>query len=215
MGGSITIAARFNDGTTICIEGWTNFLPKMIMNNKTLSGDDSIVREILFKASRIESYIGPVPFRAIDYGIVVIDFKSKQIHSMQEYTNFDKKYVDEFIELSKPKCLTGNTIELSKENKSLIDAGRVKIISINGVACTPKVLTPTAAIKIFEKKKMLFMSGKGPIITETSIDLTPFQLFSYPESTSLTKMKKRLSTVGFPMTKKNGLNSIFNQHKST
>ena len=226
MGGTINIAARFNDGEAICIDGWTNFIPNMVMNDTTLSGDDSVVRETLLEVANHQNYDGPQPFRASGYGIVVIDFIDKTIHSMQGYTNFSGdrmlahfmdfnqsgwkgegqiKGMEKFLEsgdLSEYKVIP------SEEGRSLIQAQRLRLVSMDGERVEPRAISEQEMVDLIRENtgQLLKSEGKGGPFVE--VDITPFIVIDYPENTPLTSMKNNLRKAGFPLTKAEGLNAM-------
>ena len=217
MGGCIPIAARFNNGDVICVDGWTNFMPDMIKNQATLSGDDSVVRKTLTEIITMDGYEGLQPFRAYGYGMVVIDFISKQIHSMQGYCNLDGELIIQMRDKSK----TGfkSTSALSDRARDLIAAGRAHLANWDFQPI------PGGELTIDNAQDYLNMAYNKPLINMTpemiesaiecvAIDLDPFVLHEYPEGTSLTLMKDRLRAVGFPLTKADGLNKAFSDNKN-
>ena len=209
MGGSIAIAARFNDGQAICIDGWTNFIPDMVMNATTLSGEDRVVRDTMLEAAAHPTYDGPQPFRAYGYGIVVIDFVAREIHSMQGYTNFTNKMLLQLIDMRKTGWQGMKYVNvLSAEGKGLLEAGRVTVTERNGKPCEPEKLTAETALKLLDADARATMNGATPSYAMLTIDTAPFTVIEYPEGGSLTAMKKRLAEVGFPMTKAEGLNAM-------
>lgn len=209
MGGPIAIAARFNDGQAICVDGWTNFIPAMIMNGTTLSGDDSIVRRDLLKAATIPSYDGPQPFRANGYGIVVVDFVTLEIHSMQGYTNFRHKLAAQLLDQKKTGWTDGVYRNvLSEEAEGLLDAGRVRHVGSNGEPCEPVVLDRSSALAMNDERFLSMMTKGTYLYAELEIDTAPFTIIDHDEGTSLRPMKDRLRTTGFPLTIKEGLNAM-------
>lgn len=212
MGGSIAIAARFNDGQAICVDGWTNFIPNMVMNAATLSGDDRIVRDNLMECAQLSSYGGPQPFRAHGYGIVVIDFVAREIHSMQGYTGFRHKILLQLSNMKKSGWQGMKYVNvLSSEAEGLLDAGRISVTRRGGEDCEPELLDRKKALKLLDADTRASMTGATPSFIELTIDTAPFKVVDYEEGGSLTAMKKRLAEVGFPMTKAEGLNNIFKQ----
>lgn len=227
MGGRINIAARFNDGQAICVEGWTNFIPRMIMNDTTLSGDDSVVRKTLLEVANHENYDGPQSFGAEGYGIVVIDFIEKTIHSMQGYTSFTgDKTIAHFIDFQEsgwPKEDTAQIVlkaidtgemgeykvTLSDEAESLLDGGRIRLVKINGESVEPRVIDKKQIVELNREDALLFLRNEKTKIPLLHVDVSPFKVVDYPENTSLFVMKEELKKSGFPLTKKDGLNSIF------
>lgn len=227
MGGSINIAARFNDGEAICIDGWTNFIPRMVMNQTTLSGDDRIVRETLMEAAAQKHYAGAQPFRASGYGIVVIDFVAKAIHSMQGYTGFSRrKILGHFMDFGgtgwkgegdlrgMQKFLENGSLEdyevkISEEGLSLMKAGRLKVVENNGEDIEPYVLDEQKMIDLVKDDTARFLRNQERDIPLVQVDLKPFAAFDYPEGGSLVSMKQQLRDAGFPLTKAEGLNAMF------
>jgi len=208
MGGQINIAARFNDNQTICIDGWTNFIPNMIMNDATLSGDDTIVRKTLIEVASHKSYEGPQAFRASGYGIVVIDFVTKTIHSMQGYTSFTDKSLAQMFDLN--KSMPGpNGFVLSNEGKSLLENNRVQLVGKNGEELEPEILTSEKALTLKKQEAASFMRGDGMLWYQLNIKTDPFTIIDYPEGKSLAEIKKHLKNAGFPLTKAGGLNALF------
>jgi hypothetical protein len=213
MGGSIAIAARFNDGEAICIDGWTNFIPRMVMNDVTLSGDDSVVRATLMEAAAHEAYSGPRPFGEHGYGIVVIDFVSRMIHSKQGYTGFTEKMPSQLLELNECGWRDGpegpHYVQvLSEEAKAMLDAGRVRKTSIDGEPCEPVLLDQEASLAMLREEFVAFMSGGSKPFVGLTIDTAPFTIHDHPECGTLTAMREDLRDAGFPLTKAQGLNRM-------
>lgn len=235
MGGSINIAARFNDGGAICVDGWTNFIPRMVMNETTLSGDDSVVRETLLETMRHDSYAGPQPLRASGYGIVVIDFIDRTIHSMQGYTSFSgPKIIASFTDLNRTGWsgdeesrlksimdfqnhgrIDGYEVHASDEGRSLMEAGRLRVVESAGKPIDPYVLDLDKFVELVKQDTAQFLKGEDRDMPMVEVDITPFKVFDYPEGGTLVDMKKHLSIAGFPLTKAEGLNAMFTRETET
>ena len=229
MGGSINIAARFNDGDAICVDGWTNFIPRMVMNETTLSGDDSVVRETLLETMRHDSYAGPQPFRASGYGIVVIDFVDRAIHSMQGYTGFgERKILASFTDLNRTGWtgdeaarlksmmdfhengnMDGFEVHASEEGRSLMDAGRLRVVESAGKPIEPYVLDEKRFVELVKTDTARFLRNQERDMPIVEVDIATFKVFDYPEGGTLVDMKKHLAIAGFPLTKAEGLNAMF------
>lgn len=215
MGGRIAIAARFNDGQTICVDGWTNFVPRMVMNERTLSGDDSIVRAMLLEAATMEQYEGPISFRSKGYGMVAIDFTTREIHTKQNYTSFERKSLNQMTDVNRCGYPDGDIRKefvhvISDEGGSMIDAGRITVVARNGVDLgTPILLDRETALAMLREEHRAHMGGGGLRYTELRVSTDPFTVHVYPDDGPLTPMKERLKTSGFPMTKAEGLNAMF------
>lgn len=108
MGGSIAVAIRESDGTEHRMTRWTNSLPWGICNNKMLSEDRGAIDQYLdqwlsmksdwdlnnatgkFKFPMTECYLPGPGLVPVEYGLVVLDFKTNTILSHQGYTSLDK-----------------------------------------------------------------------------------------------------------------------------
>lgn len=213
MGGSIAIAARFNDGQAICIDGWTNFIPRMVMNATTLSGDDSVVRSMLMEAAAHPSYAGPCTLRGHGYGMFVIDFVDRTIHSKQSYTSFGEKFLNEFLDLKQTGWREGpdgpHFVQvLSESGGSLIDAGRVAKSSIDREPCPSEKLDRAMILEMLRQDFVAFFSEAPKTFIGVTVDMAPFVVIDYPDDGTLNAMKDHLREAGFPMTKGEGLNAI-------
>lgn len=208
MGGYLNVAARFNDGETICVEGYTNFLTSMIVNPTTLSGDDSLVRSSLLEVAKHEDFKGPCKFQKSGYGIVVIDFIEKSIHSLQGYTSFTDKSLIQLLDINATGW-KGNVFEhkLNPDLEILLDMGKIDILEYNGVSRQP--LTKDTALTLLQEDHNGFMDGSGRQFYFIRINTDPFTVFEYDEDDSLLAMKVRLKSGGFPITKSEGLNTMF------
>lgn len=208
MGGSIAIAARFNDGETICLEGWTNYTPRMIINGDTLSGDDTTVRRILGEVMALPDFAGPQPFRAIGYGMIVVDFVARQIHSLQGYTSFDHKMLLQLLDINATGWRGDTFVNvLSTEAEWLLAQGKVRLTHLNGDPIEEEILTRDRAIELLDQESgPAWLQGVRKR-HDVMINVSPFEVFDYGEHGPLTGMKARLKDAGFPMTKTQGLNA--------
>lgn len=212
MGGSITIAARFNNGDAVCIDGWTNFMPWMIINDTTFSGDDSIVRKVLMEATEQDYYAGPVKFEKSGYGIVVIDFKERELHTIQGYCSFTNRWIGQLVDINKSDWQDGKFKHiLSEEGESLVKAGRVFASRIPGEP--EEQLTLEMVVSALEKDSEAMRNGRLEEYKNIRIDTAPFVVHDYGETGAITPIKARMKETGFPLTRKEGLNAIFNKAK--
>lgn len=209
MGGHIPIAARFNDGQAICVDGYTNFIPNMIMNNTTLSGDDSVVRKTLLEVASHERYKGPQLFRAYGYGMLVIDFVTREIHSMQGYTSFSQKTLSQMFDVNASRWIDGKFVKvLSEQGKSLIEAGRAHLYDRENDKIID-ILTCDKAFEVSDRETKKFMDGEGHEINFVNINLDPFIEKSYEEGSGFSEMREAMRQNAFPLDTKQGLNAIF------
>lgn len=210
MGGPIAIAARCNDGQAICLEGWTNYTPRMVINGDTLSGNDATVRGILKEVIALPDFAGPQPFRAIGYGMIVVDFVARQIHSLQGYTTFDRRLLLQLLDINATGWRGDTFVNvLSTEAKWLLAHGKVRLTHLNGDPVEEEVLTRDRALELLgEESGPAWLTGVRKRYS-IAIDTSPFEIFDYGESGPLTAMKARLREAGFPMTRADGLNAMF------
>lgn len=212
MGGSVAIAARFNNGDAICIEGWTNYMPWMIINDTTFSGDDSIVRKTLLETVGGEYYGDPLPLRKSGYGIVVIDFITREIHSIQGYCSFGTRWIGQLVEINECRWEGDEFVQpLSKEGKSLVDAGRIYASRMPGEP--EEHITTERAVEILKKNAKILRGSEKEEYQSIRINTAPFVVHDYGEDASITPIKARLKETGFPLTRKEGLNAILTQSK--
>ena len=106
MGGNLAWTMRLEDGTEYRMDRWTNAMPTFICNPEFLSGNRAAIDESLHSwlemkadweanrstgeyALQMTECYAPYPFGLMpsEYGLVVTDFKSKTILSLQGYTN--------------------------------------------------------------------------------------------------------------------------------
>jgi hypothetical protein len=114
MGGSVQLVVRNKEGAITALPVWTNSMASLLLKNpKFLAGDFSYLTEFVnyhrelmadydanhitrtFKDSNAGLF-GSKPFGGlapIEYGIVVIDFKTMKILDMQDYTNVSSIYM--------------------------------------------------------------------------------------------------------------------------
>lgn len=114
MGGSVQLVVRNKEGAITALPVWTNSMASLLLKNpKFLAGDFSYLNEFVnyhrelmadYDANHITrtfkdpnaGLFGSKPFGGlapIEYGIVVIDFKTMKIIDMQDYTNASSIYM--------------------------------------------------------------------------------------------------------------------------
>lgn len=106
MGGNLAWTLRLEDGTEYRMDRWTNAMPELITNAAFLRGEPAAIEAALdswlamkadweankdngtFKLPMTEVY-APYPYgmQPSEYGLVVTDFVTKTILSLQGYTN--------------------------------------------------------------------------------------------------------------------------------
>lgn len=109
MGGNLAWTLRCADGTEYRMDRWTNAMPELIVNAGFLDGTPEAISEAVehwmamkadweqnggqrpFAFPMTSSY-APYPYglRISEYGLVVTDFQTHTLLSMQDYTSFDR-----------------------------------------------------------------------------------------------------------------------------
>jgi hypothetical protein len=108
MGGQINMAFRFADGEACCFDRWTNNVWPLA-DLRVLDGDETPVREYIAMTRNndftVDPYYNgrPVRLSTSNYGLILIDFVSKTIIDVNGYTTLFGAYHS--FELRKP---TGN-----------------------------------------------------------------------------------------------------------
>jgi len=107
MGGNLAWTLRLDDGTQYRMDRWTNAMPELITDPDFIAGEPAAIETALeswldMKADWEENrgteafrhpmtpVYAPYPFglRPSEYGLVVTDFQTRTILSLQGYTNF-------------------------------------------------------------------------------------------------------------------------------
>lgn len=111
MGGNLAWTLRCEDGTEYRMDRWTNSMPALILNPGFLAGEDVAIEAALgswiamqedweenreigtFRHTMTASY-APYPYglKPSEYGLVVTDFVTKTILSLQNYTDLGRIY---------------------------------------------------------------------------------------------------------------------------
>lgn len=220
MGGSLTVAARFNNEETICVEGWTNFLPRIIINETTFSGDDSIVRSTLMEVANHRDYEGPCALRKSGYGIVVIDFPSREIHSIQGYCSFTDRSLTQLLDINATGWQGKNWFTrkyvnvLSERSRILLQNNRVKLVRLENNERIESDLTIERAMELLDEDAIASIRGTARKFYFIRIVPDPFVIHDNGEEYNFNNVKLHLREKGFPLTKAEGLNSIFSQTRN-
>jgi len=96
MGGPVAFATRFSNGDVVCMDVWTNPLPYLIKTKAVLlERNEQVVRNHYQECRGVMELDGvtpmhtDVPLAPLGYGLIVLDFKTRSLMSMQNYTSFD------------------------------------------------------------------------------------------------------------------------------
>src|ERR1700744_2030870 len=89
MGGSVAVAIRKRNGEIICRDRWTNSTPFYFKSLRMREGDEAFVQEYLDLA-KDKKDAPHVPLAPLGYGLVVIDYVTNHMLSMQGYSSYDQ-----------------------------------------------------------------------------------------------------------------------------
>jgi hypothetical protein len=231
MGGMINVAIRFRNGRTVCQERWTNNTPFWFKNPKMYSGDEDYVQEYI-DMTRNNDYVNeyvpgkPEPLRNNEYGLIVWDYMTNTILDNNGYSNpthLDIYTIDMHIE----------TFEACK-NILRLESGR-KVVEVSDILTEDEIQDVINACKDTESRKL--KGGKTPLYDKLvadfhaapkpdysldrvyqkdqgnfwfhyrfRMDTSPMTYVQFPER-EFKDYKAKLIELGFPMTRKAGLNA--------
>lgn len=125
MGGTVTVGFRFSDGTRRVQHRWTNALPQLAHDVRTLSEDRTFIEGYL--DSEEDGDGGEKPLAPHDYGLVFLDFKAGLLLSSQDYTLFGSIDPIQFIVLAKNIRREGveDNIEDIQRYQALLESGKL------------------------------------------------------------------------------------------
>ena len=100
-------------------------------------------------------------------------------------------------------------VQISDEGKSLIKAGRLRVVESAGKPIDPYVLDENKFVELVKHDAAQFLRNEARDMPLVEVDTATFKVFDYPEGGTLVDMKKHLGIAGFPLTKAEGLNAMF------
>jgi len=149
----------------------------------------------------------------------VIDFPSKEIHSIQEYCSFTQRSLIQLLDIKAtgwkgrwPRSKFVNV--LSEESKILLAKNRVKLVCLQDGQKVKEDLDHNLAMKLLDEDAESSLRGKDRKIYFIEIDPNPFDVHDYGKDHNFNNVKLHLREKGFPLTKAEGLNSIFSQTRN-
>jgi len=172
MGGCVGVTIRKADGTEVRMCRWTNGLPDFITNVAFVEQDEAHLDSYLqtwadFQADyaankdtgkyahNMSDIYAPYPFLApIEYGLVLIDYQTKQVLSKQGYTAVGHFH-----------CSVSHESEDKERFLAFAERGAVREFRYKH-----KVITPPGATQL---EQALAWMSKG-IDIEAYVDLAPF-----------------------------------------
>jgi hypothetical protein len=142
MGGALALTIRLEDGTQYRMNQWTNSMPGILHASDFLDGTpqgiDGAVSHWLEMKADWEAHrgdkayehpmtpaYGPYPYglKPSEYGLVVVDFVSKTILSLQGYSNLERAMLVRQVYGVHANESSPHKVE---ELAELVDAGRIK-----------------------------------------------------------------------------------------
>lgn len=224
MGGSLGFTIRKADGTEHRMCRWTNATPEFINSEKFLNEDEEHFSNFMlawndmredFLSGKNEHNMtmvyAPYPFLApMDYGLVVVDYKTKTILSLQGYTSYGRLLASSVImAIRHSDRPSEEDLECIENFESLYKAGRIK--QVNGYL-PEKDFEPTTvelpdfALGLDEIKGLVHASKKfklidGVVWSEFPIDMSPWKIIDFEESGSgVAALRKAVEDLGFIIT---------------
>lgn len=223
MGGTVSVTVREENGTEHRMERWTNALSYFVTNLKLCQKDPKHLKEYLstwkdfeddwkknghkfdsdkknyevFENQMTPCYCPAVGLAPVDYGLVVIDFKTNNILSMQGYTSLNV-----VLGSSIRMVMSGydDPDELDRFKELLYDRRITTYETFGGSGMIKEDLTKTKPCQVLNRfKDMSTIIGMEYL----RVDLSPFTLEDFEESAQgALAMKGRLAELGFQYTKK-------------
>lgn len=219
MGGSINMAFRFSDGEACCFDRWTNNMGNL-SKLEILDGDEQPVRDYIAMC-RNNDYLAdpdftgkPVRVSTSGYGLVLIDYVTKTIidcngysslfgaiHGFQIREGGEDEWMARHYNLIKRALETGRGVIEARYNDKDRDAEAVRT-RLTGLDALPEIVKKAKRDRSFLKSKYYYVY---------SIDTAPWSynlsMGDYPSERK--QALKIARDIGFPMTRKEGLNKNY------
>ena len=227
MGGTVSVTVREEDGTEHRMERWTNALSHFVTNLKLCQKDPKHLKEYLstwkdfeddwkknghkfdrdkgnyevFENQMTPCYYPAVGLAPVDYGLVVIDFKTNNILSMQGYTSLNV-VLGSSIRMAMGGYEDPDELDRFKEllYDRRITTYETVAFGLGGSGTIKEDLTNAKPCQVLNRFKD---DGRHVGIEYLHVDLSPFTLEDFEESAQgALAMKGRLAELGFRYTKK-------------
>lgn len=218
MGGQINVAFRFSDGEACCFDRWTNNVG-VLSKIEILDGDEQPVRDYIAMCRNNDyvvdhDYNGkPVRVSTSGYGLILIDFVSKTIIDSNGYTSlfggiapFSIRQGDEDDWHSRKYHLIKNALA---SGRGVIQKAYKR--GKRGVAPIITRLSGIDAMEIILKIADEDRRDVGDYYVSYDIDTSPWVYHcSLADQDAERKAALDLArSIGFPMTRKEGLNKNY------
>lgn len=198
MGGTVTVVIRESDGTEHRMQRWTNSLPWGITNAKMISENKDHINSYLkqwqemaadwdanhatgkFEFFMTDCYFPRQGFAPVEYGFVLLDFKTKHLLSLQGYTGLDSvSGLSVMYDLKANNFDDDDGINETSLQRlvGLIKAGRItdiRAIDGSGIMQLPAEVIDDPSAKTIAK----LLSGENKY-KEFTVDWSPFTVIDY------------------------------------
>jgi hypothetical protein len=209
MGGTLAVTIRQANGTINKMARWTNAMPFFICNLKLVKEDPAHLQNYLQKFDEMRAdylahkddqkfefpmsdcYGNHVYLAPTGYGLVVVDYQTKQILTMQGYSWFESTSLAGFI-----NAIESKEKEEIQQFKDLANAQRLYFQPDFKGSKQP--IKDFAELQAIVKQQLAIRTVRGLL----HFDLSPWKIIRFNESAAgLAKFKKTLRELGFVLTK--------------
>ena len=212
MGGSVNVAIRLLDGTTVCQEHWTNATGYWL-KRPALYESDQGARDYLaeYAGHDNDGYGSPQPVRNNSYGLIVVDYVTHVILDNNGYTEMDRfhpvKVEIEEGQSAFRECAAAGRLRLRETVFKRTKPDWTRVRQTIGDNLPPETAIETAR-RIYREDTTpnpLRLIG-NIVIHDFVIDTHPFTVERF-EQDDTRGMRARLREMGFPMTRAQGVNA--------
>lgn len=195
MGGSVAVAFRFPDGEIIAQERHTNPLPFWFTHPRLLRGE----RDFIDRYIRDANHPDPIPVAPLGYGLVLVDYVSKTLFSMQGYTNLH--LLEPVSVMTRARWGGDDEMEFGNLHRLLIQENRLRVVNRVTEEVTPLPAEITDAAGLADHAKTLYANSNGDAYFAYALDSSPLTVIDYTdEADSARKFLAKLDEIGFPLT---------------
>lgn len=224
MGGSINVAIRFPDGRAICQTRWTNNMPFWFKHPKMYSGDPEHLAGYLAMTRNNDYVLDPYatgrPARLVNnaYGLIVFDYVANVLLDNNGYSNPINFHIISAVDTGRRTTITINSegvtdsrdsvpFKLEENFEACARAGILHRVTWNDDR-TKTVEGPLSFEEVEARIREDYPRWRELYHVTYAADPAPLVYTKFEETNAGTKaMRERLREIGFPRTKKEGLNA--------